>query len=240
MENSYKEKENYDEVLYSSPMVIAIRNFTDEKQEYNLFGFNKFSKKENYGNPQNIEVKALTGASYDEYVNNTCGKSLETHKFRFQSSNRKNIQGHFFHHNYDVGKGIYVRKEINLAIMMDAYQQQCDIIDVTLNWELSSSNYLSGIIQPESTLVVSIYTIYEGMKTPRLSGKNVSPVIIQTTQDVKGVSATIIKTKDTKAENKKNIEKKHKKKELVNLRKKGVAKDSSDFKAKPKKIAVKK
>ena len=104
---------------------------------------------------------------------------------RFQSSVIRNIQTEIFHHKYNLFRGTYKRKEFNLAICMDAYQQQANIVDIRKNWKITRKTHLSGTIQPNSIIIITIFPIMKGSDLPRISGKNVAPVIIQTTQAIK-------------------------------------------------------
>lgn len=166
----------------SHPMVVQIRNNSEDKKEWVLFGFNQFNKKRNFGNKYDVKVTSLTEISYENYFNNTAKEEFRIGKMRFQSSTKKNIQTTICHHKTNIFRGTYKRKELNLAIMMDAYQQQNDLVDVTKQWKIAQNSHISGIIQPNSTLVVTLFPICKGTKIPRISGKNASPVIIQTTK----------------------------------------------------------
>ena len=86
--------------------------------------------------------------------------------------------------------------------MRDAYQQQSDILDVTKTVTVDGNTYITFTLKGSATLVISMFPIsvlsgkaelnggayLNNARAPRLSAKNVSPVIIQTTQDVKGIT----------------------------------------------------
>ena len=86
--------------------------------------------------------------------------------------------------------------------MRDAYQFQSDIIDVTKPVTIDGNTAITFTLKANAILVISIFpvelisgksklnggTSLARAKAPRLSGKNVAPVIIQTSQGVKGVS----------------------------------------------------
>ena len=169
----------------SEPMIFQIQNVSDEKKEWFLFGFNHFSKKCNFGNDNDVRVTSLTGTPYDHFINNTANEQFVIGLMRFSSSVRRNLETEIFHHKYNLFRGTYKRKELNLAICMDAYQSQTDIVDIRNNWKITQKTHLSGTIKPNSTIIVSIYPIMKGSNLPRISGKNVAPVIIQTTQAIK-------------------------------------------------------
>lgn len=171
-------------IKMSEPMVFQIQNVSDEKKEWFLFGFNHFNKKRNFGNDNDVRVTSVTGIPYDHFVNNTVNEKFVIGLMRFQSLVKKNLQTEIFHHKYNIFRGTYKRKELNLGIMMDAYQQQTDIIDMRKNWKITPKTHLSGTVQPNSTIIVSIYPIMKGSDLPRISGKNVAPVIIQTIKSI--------------------------------------------------------
>ncbi len=182
----------------SEPMVFQIQNVSDEKKEWFLFGFNHFNKKRNFGNDNDVRVTSLTGIPYDHFVNNTVNEKFVIGFMRFQSLVRKNLQTEIFHHKYNIFRGTYKRKEHNLGVCMDAYQQQTDIIDIRRGWKITPKTHLSGTVQPNSTIVVSIYPTMKGGNLPRISGNNVAPVIIQTikaTPDKKIVGAKKVAVK---------------------------------------------
>ena len=87
--------------------------------------------------------------------------------------------------------------------MKDAYQYQNDIIDVTKVVTIDGNSYISFTLLASATLVISMFPVaivsskavlnggsaLNSAKAPRLSGKNVAPVIIQTSQGVAGITA---------------------------------------------------
>jgi hypothetical protein len=91
---------------------------------------------------------------------------------------------------------------LNLSIMRDAYQQQSDIIDVTKQVTVDGNTYITFPLIASQTLTISMFPIevisgkaklnggtsLNSALAPRLSGKNVAPVIIQTSQNVKGIT----------------------------------------------------
>ena len=86
--------------------------------------------------------------------------------------------------------------------MRDAYQQQSDIIDVSKPITVDGNTYLTFTIFPTTYFTISMFPVsilsgkaelnggayLNNARAPRLSGKNVAPVIIQTTQDVRGIT----------------------------------------------------
>ena len=86
--------------------------------------------------------------------------------------------------------------------MRDAYQFQNDILDVTKTITVDGNTSITFPLLAGATLVISMFPIavvsskavlnggasYNTARAPRLSGKNVAPVIIQTSQDVRGIT----------------------------------------------------
>jgi hypothetical protein len=86
--------------------------------------------------------------------------------------------------------------------MLDAYQQQSTILDVTKPVTIDGNTYISFTLKASATFTISMFpvnvisskAVLNGGKSlntaraPRLSAKNVSPVIIQTSSDVKGIT----------------------------------------------------
>jgi hypothetical protein len=86
--------------------------------------------------------------------------------------------------------------------MRDAYQFQNDILDVTKPVTIDGNSQISFPLLANTIFVISIFPIavvsgkavlnggtsLNTARAPRLSGKNVAPVVIQTTQGVAGIS----------------------------------------------------
>jgi hypothetical protein len=89
-----------------------------------------------------------------------------------------------------------------LSIARDAYQQQNDILDVAKPVTVDANSYISFTLLAGVTIVISMFPVevmspkaklnggnqLNTARAPRLSGKNVAPVIIQTSQAVKGIT----------------------------------------------------
>ncbi len=166
-------------MIDSEPIVISIQNLNGTKQKWNLFGFNKFNGKKRLGNEEHVEISGLGSLDYSEIFNNTSGKKILIGRWRISTNLQKNLHQQIFKHSMNIN-GHYSRKPINLGVMIDSYQFQSNIIDMTSKWKITGERHLSGTIEPNSTIVISLYPQIKGKKIPRLSGKNVAPVIIQT------------------------------------------------------------
>ncbi len=181
----------------SSPIVVLIENVSSVEQKFKLFGFNKFNGKPNFGNHADVRITSLGDSqiTYDFMFNKLGASAFTIGKWRFESSNFFNMTQKLFKHEVFIFDGTYVRKEINLAILKDAYQQQRDLIDLTKIWSINPDTYLSGKISAKSSMVICMYPVAtkeikmnetsNSYEAPRLSALNAAPVIIQTRQTVK-------------------------------------------------------
>ena len=91
---------------------------------------------------------------------------------------------------------------MNLSILRDAYQQQADIIDVTKMVTIDGNTEMNFTLKANAVLTISMFPVavvsgkaelnggvaLNRARAPRLSGKNVAPVIIQTSQNVRGIT----------------------------------------------------
>jgi len=170
------------EKKYINPIVVQIKNNSCDRKEFKLFGFNEFNKKENFGNEKDISISSFGDNSYDFIFNDTCSSSFTIGKLRISTSSNKNYKEKLYLNEYDADKGVFTRREIALITQMDAYQHQSDIIDASINneWIISKRSYISGFIHSDTSIVFSIFPKSEGFEMPVISGKNESPVIINT------------------------------------------------------------
>lgn len=190
----------------SDPYVIEYENTTPGDLVATLFGYNDFYNAANFGNPAGIVITNLQsntgpGTGYGRLLAQSNNKNFKIGKWRFQSANSAQLQQTMQLVHVD-GNGKQYSTPLNLSIMRDAYQQQSDILDVTKTLTIDGNTYINFILKAASTLVISMFPVavlsgkaklnggvsLNTAKTPRLSGKNVAPVIIQTTQDVKGIT----------------------------------------------------
>lgn len=191
-------------VALSDPYVIQYANTTPGDLTAVLFGYNDYFNVANFGNPVGITITNLqtgTIAGYGRLLAQSNSKNFKIGKWRFQSANSAQLQQTLQLTHVD-GNGKQYITPLNLSIMRDAYQQQNDILDVTKVLTIDGNTYITFTLKALATLVVSMFPVailsgkaklnggqtLNQAKAPRLSGKNVAPVIIQTTQDVKGIT----------------------------------------------------
>ena len=185
----------------SDPYVIQYTNTTAGNLTAVIFGYNDYFGAANYGNPAGITITNLQGGTYGRLIAQSNNKFFKIGKWRFQSSTASQLQQTMTLYHVDAN-GKQYSTPLNLSIMRDAYQQQADIIDVTKLVTVDGNTYANITLIANATLVISMFpvAVFSGKarlnggvalnqaRAPRLSGKNVAPVIIQTTQDVKGIT----------------------------------------------------
>ena len=185
----------------SDPYVIQYANTTTANVTAILFGYNDYFGSTNYGNPVAVVITNLQGGTYGRLIAQSNNKFFKIGKWRFQSSTSTQLQQTLSINHVDAN-GKVQTVPFNLSIMRDAYQQQSDIIDVTRPVSVDGNTYITFTLIGSATLVISMFpvSVLSGLavlnggqdlntaRAPRLSGKNVAPVIIQTSQAVKGIT----------------------------------------------------
>jgi hypothetical protein len=186
----------------SDPYVIQYTNGTLLNVTAVLFGYNDFfgDVAGNFGNPT-ITVTSLQGGTYSRLLAQSNNKFFKIGKWRFQSASAGQLSQTLTLTHYDAN-GKQYSTPLNLSIMRDAYQFQSDILDVTKTVTVDGNTQINFTLLAGATLVISMFpvsvvsgkavlnggTSLNSARAPRLSGKNVAPVIIQTTQGVAGIS----------------------------------------------------
>lgn len=188
--------------VVSDPYVVSYENTTAGALIAVLFGYNDwFGAGPQYGNPVGITLTNLQGGTYGRLLAQSNNKFFKIGKWRFQCTTPAQLQVTVNINHVDANGKTY-STPLNLSIMRDAYQQQPDIIDVTKPVTVDGNTYLTFNLLAGALLTISMFPIsvisgkaklnggssINSARAPRLSGKNVAPVIIQTTQDVKGIS----------------------------------------------------
>lgn len=188
----------------SDPYVIQYQNTTTNDVTAILFGYNDYFGAFNYGNPAAVIITNLqtgTTAGYGRMIAQSNNKFFKIGKWRFQSATSAQLQITLQLTHVDANGKQYITP-LNLSIMRDAYQQQSDIIDVSKPLTVDANTYIQFTLKASATFVISVFPVailsgkaklngganLNTARAPRLSGKNVAPVIIQTTQDVKGIT----------------------------------------------------
>jgi hypothetical protein len=188
----------------SDPYVIQYVNTTTSDAQAILFGYNDYFGAPNYGNPAAIVITNLqtgTIAGYGRLIAQSNNKFFKIGKWRFQSTNASQLSQTLQLTHVDAN-GKQYSTPLNLSIMRDAYQQQSDILDVTKPVTVDGNTFISFTLKGAATLVISMFPVevlsgkaklnggqsLNVARAPRLSGKNVAPVIIQTAQAVKGIT----------------------------------------------------
>lgn len=188
----------------SDPYVIQYNNTDVAPHTAILFGYNDYFNQPNFGNNALVVITNLqtgTIAGYGRMIAQSNNKFFKVGKWRFQCSTPAQLQITLNINHVDANGKTYTTP-LNLSIMRDAYQQQPDIIDVTKPITIDGNTFITFTLLAGAVLTISMFPIavisgkaklnggtsVNSARAPRLSGKNVAPVIIQTTQDVKGIS----------------------------------------------------
>lgn len=185
----------------SDPYVIQYTNTTAGTLTAVLFGYNNNFQSTTFGNPAGITVTNLQGSSYLALLGQTSNKPLKIGKWRYQSSSSSQLSQTLTISHFDAN-GKQFSTPLNLSIMRDAYQFQSDILDITKVIVVDANTQITFPLLATTTLVISMFpvavlsakavlnggTSLNTAIAPRLSGKNVAPVIINTNQRVGGVT----------------------------------------------------
>jgi hypothetical protein len=185
----------------SDPYVIQYENVTGGTLTAVLFGYNDNFGSATFGNPVGINITNLQGGTYSRLLAQSNNKFFKIGKWRFQSASAGQLSQTLQLNHVDAN-GKQYSTPLNLSIMRDAYQQQSDILDVTKPVTVDGNTYITFPLIGLSYFVISMFPVavlsgkaklnggaYDNTaRAPRLSGKNVAPVIIQTSQSVKGIT----------------------------------------------------
>lgn len=185
----------------SDPYVIQYENTTAGTLTAIIFGYNDNFGATNFGNPVGIVITNLQGGTYGRLIAQSNNKFFKIGKWRFQSASTLQLQQTVSFQHYDAN-GKQYSSPLNLSIMKDAYQFQSDVLDITKPTTIDGNTQVTFPLLANTIMVVSMFPVavmsgkaklngghtLNQAKAPRLSGKNVAPVIIQTTQDVKGIT----------------------------------------------------
>lgn len=185
----------------SDPYVIQYSNSTLGTLTAVLFGYNNNFQSPTFGNPVGVTVTNLQGSSYLAFLGQTSNKPLKIGKWRFQSASSSQLSQTLTISHFDAN-GKQYSTPLNLSIMRDAYQFQSDILDITKVIVVDANTQITFPLLASTTLVISMFpvavlsskavlnggTSLNTAIAPRLSGKNVSPIIINTNQRIGGVA----------------------------------------------------
>lgn len=195
---------NQGAISVSDPYVIQYDNTAVTDVTAILFGYNDYSLVTNYGNAASVTITNLQGGTYGRLIAQSNNKFFKIGKWRFQAtgSNAASQLAQTLTINQVDANGKQYSTPLNLSIMRDAYQQQSDIIDVTKPVTVDGNTYITFTLKASTVFVISMFPVsilsgkaelnggrfMNAARAPRLSGKNVAPVIIQTTESVKGIT----------------------------------------------------
>jgi hypothetical protein len=187
----------------SQPYVFSYQETSGADVPAVIFGFNDNFGAANFGNAATTVITNLqtgTIAGYGRMIAQSQNKQFKIGKFRFQSANAAQLQQTIQIVHTDAN-GNSTSSPMNLSIEKDAYQQQSDLLDVVRVVTIDGNTSLTFTLKANATVTISMFpTVINNpkvalnggksihtAKAPRLSGGNVAPVIIQTSQGVKGI-----------------------------------------------------
>jgi hypothetical protein len=187
--------------IVSDPYVIQYAETSGADVTAILFGYNDYFGTAGFGNPATTNIDNLQGGTYSRLVAQSNNKFFKIGKWRFQCDDAAQLQQTLSLTHVDAN-GKQYSTPLNLSIMRDAYQQQPDIIDVTKMVTVDGNTFISFTLKANAVLTISMFPVavvsgkaklnggvsLNKARAPRLSGKNVAPVIIQTSQNVKGIT----------------------------------------------------
>lgn len=187
-------------VAVSDPYVIQYVNTVAVDATCYLMGFNDFFGAANYGNPATVTITTPNGGTYGRVIAQSNNKFFKVGKWRFESTTASQLTVTMRITHVDANGKEYITP-MNLSVLKDAYQFQSTIIDVNKPVTFDGNTYIQFTLIASATLVISMYPIavisgkarlnggtsVNNAVAPKLSGKNASNVIIQTTQPVAGV-----------------------------------------------------
>jgi hypothetical protein len=188
----------------SAPYVIQYANTTASDITCYFMGFNDYFGATNYGNPTAAVITNLQGGTYGRLIAQSNNKNFVIGKWRFTASG-SNVATQLTQTltlNHVEANGTVTQVPINMSVLKDLFQYSTDAIDVTRRVTFDGNTFFSFTLKASCTLAIAAYptVVLSGKAVlngganvnkaiaPRLSGKNVSPVIIQTTQDVRGIT----------------------------------------------------
>ncbi len=188
----------------SAPYVIQYQNTTASDVTAIFMGFNDYAFATNNGNPTAVVITNLQGGTYGRLLSQSNNKNFVIGKWRFTASG-SNITSQLTQTltlNHVDANGVVTQVPINMSVLKDLFQFSTDSIDVTRRVTFDGNTFITFTLKASCTLAIAAYpTIVLSGKAvlnggsnvntataPRLSGKNVAPVIIQTTQDVRGIT----------------------------------------------------
>ena len=150
-----------------NPITLKITNDTDKDLNWVIFGLNKFSNEDNFGNHPSIQIENLTtdNSTYFELLEEISNLDIETFAMRFVSNNKLNIHQTILHKEIDKHNN-HIERPINLSLFMDydvlknTNEVQTNLFDFSFqtSFKISSQKHLSGIIKNKSYIIITLFT----------------------------------------------------------------------------------
>jgi hypothetical protein len=145
-------------VRYEDPLYVSIRNISDVKKDFTLFGFNQFDETNNFGNDKEVFVKTFDDKNpYKSLVRSTSGTTFYIDRVRVQTDNVKNLDQSLFFNETDRLTRVFTRSFVVPSERLDKWQSQPNIIDFIKEFKLHQGAYVTGSILPNSTMYIAFY-----------------------------------------------------------------------------------
>jgi hypothetical protein len=188
----------------SAPYVIQYQNTTASDITCIFMGFNDYFGSTNYGNPAAAVITNLQGGTYGRLIAQSNNTNFVVGKWRFTASG-SNVDSQLtqtLNINHVNANGIVTTVPIAMSVLKDLFQFSTNSIDVTRRVTFDGNTYMTFTLKASCTLAIAAYPVavmsgksvlnggsqLNKATAPRLSGGNVAPVIIQTSQDVRGIT----------------------------------------------------
>lgn len=164
---------NHESTTYQAdPYQIIVRNTRDVAQTAVIFGRNRNSQKTRFGNPNGIEISVgQPGVEYIELLQESAETPFSTQFLRIESENRTQLTK-FISITEQGANGILFRRQINMQQYRSAYQNQDNLLDVPIDERINGKTYWEMQIEPETTVVYTIFPSYKVDTSSTLRGKD--------------------------------------------------------------------
>lgn len=148
-----------------------------------IFGHDKFLLKSNFGSDATIQITmGQPGVDYVELLQASANPFC-TQFIRVESENQLQISKFVTIHQKNVN-GNSSQRSLNMQQFKSAYQNQVNMLDAPVNEEINGSTYWEILIEPDTTVLYTIFPLYKIDTSEPLKGneaiKAYSPARVNT------------------------------------------------------------